>query len=93
MLFAKNVSTSADCNVLYIALLSFFVSDIKAKAKRWDEKHLDVLKKKRDSYMNELKTFAQDRRKETELQTLRSQIDGLENRLRYARRDKDTTVS
>lgn len=51
------------------------------------------MKKKRDSYLAELKDLSKHRRKEPELQNLRSQIDGLEHRLRYSTKDKETTVS
>lgn len=68
-------------------------SDLKAKARRWDEKQVEGMKKKRDSYLAELKDLSKHRRKEPELQNLRSQIDGLEHRLRYSTKDKETTVS
>lgn len=67
------------------------VSDLKAKARRWDEKQVDGLKRKRDSFLTELKELSKHRRKEPELQNLRSQIDGLEHRLRYSTKDKETT--
>jgi structural maintenance of chromosome 1 len=67
-------------------------SDLKAKAKRWDEKQVDGLKKKRDQFLNELKDLAKHRRKEPELQNLQSQIDGLDNRLRFCRKDRDNIV-
>ena len=41
----------------------------------------------------ELKDLSKHRRKEPELQNLKSQIDGLEHRLRYSTKDKETTVS
>ena len=71
----------------------FSTSDLKAKARRWDEKQVDGLKRKRDSFLTELKELSKHRRKEPELQNLRSQIDGLEHRLRYSTKDKETTVS
>lgn len=67
------------------------VSDLKAKARRWDEKQVDALKRKRDSYLAELKELSKHRRKEPQLQNLKSQIDGLRNRLRYSHKDKETT--
>lgn len=69
------------------------LSDLKAKARRWDEKQVDGLKRKRDSFLVELKDLSKHRRKEPELQNLKSQIDGLEHRLRYSTKDKETTVS
>lgn len=41
----------------------------------------------------ELKELSKHRRKEPELQNSKSQIDGLEHRLRYSTKDKETTVS
>ena len=38
-------------------------SDIKAKARRWDEKAVDGLRKQRDRYLDELKTVMQKKRK------------------------------
>ncbi|XP_058966711.1 structural maintenance of chromosomes protein 1A isoform X1 [Pocillopora verrucosa] len=72
-------------------VISGGVSDLKAKARRWDEKQVEGMKKKRDSYLAELKDLSKHRRKEPELQNLRSQIDGLEHRLRYSTKDKETT--
>ncbi|EDO49596.1 predicted protein [Nematostella vectensis] len=70
-------------------VISGGVSDLKTKALRWDEKQVDGLKRKRDKYLTELKELAAHRRKEPELQNLQSQIDGLETRLRYCRKDRD----
>ncbi|XP_078369218.1 structural maintenance of chromosomes protein 1A-like [Oculina patagonica] len=72
-------------------VISGGVSDLKAKARRWDEKQVDALKRDRDNFLGELKELSKHRRKEPELQNLRSQIDGLENRLRYSTKDKETT--
>ena len=41
----------------------FYYSDIKAKARRWDEKAVDGLRKQRDRYLEELKTVMQKKRK------------------------------
>ena len=67
-------------------------SDIRAKAKRWDQKHVDSLKRRRDQYLNEIKELNKDRRKEGDLSVMKSQIDGLETRLKFAKKDKETTV-
>lgn len=72
-------------------VISGGVSDLKAKARRWDEKQVEGLKRKRDSLLADLKDLSKHRRKEPELQNLRSQIDGLEHRLRYSTKDKETT--
>ena len=44
-------------------LLGCMYSDIKAKARRWDEKAVDGLRKQRDRYLDELKTVMQKKRK------------------------------
>lgn len=67
-------------------------SDIRAKAKRWDQKHVDALKRRRDQYLNEIKELTKDRRKEGDLAVMKSQLDGLETRLKFAKKDKETTV-
>ena len=72
--------------------LFFHSSDIRAKAKRWDQKHVDTLKRRRDHHLEELKEFQKDKRREAELPAMKSQIDGLENRLKYAKNDKELRV-
>lgn len=67
-------------------------SDIQRKAKRWDSKQIDQLKRRRDQYVTEVKDLTAERRKESALQDLKSQISGLESRLKYTRRDKETIV-
>ena len=84
------IRTFHSIQAAYYLCLCF--SDLKSKARRWDEKHVENMKKRRDKFLSELKELAKHRRKEPELQNLRSQIDGLENRLRYSTKDKETTV-
>lgn len=71
-------------------VMSGGLGDIKRKAKRWDSKQVDSLKRKRDQYVKELKDLAAERRKDSNLQDMRSQISGLEARLKYTKRDKET---
>ena len=71
----------------------FELSDLKAKARRWDEKMLNGLKMKKEKLQEEMKEQMKKKRKESELNTVRSQIKGLENRLKYTVNDRDTTVS
>ena len=90
-------------------IISGGASDMRARAKRWDEKvqeyyvyhvccsnilsqQVDSLRRKRDRYLEEIKEVTARRRKEPELQTMASQINGLETRLRYSKKDRDTTV-
>ena len=68
-------------------------SDLKAKARRWDGKMLNQLKQKKERLSDELKEQMKKKRKESELNTLRSQITGLETRLKYSVIDRDNTVS
>ena len=100
-------------------VISGGASDLKTKAKRWDEKvkkkcfsvspifpifisgflfafvyqQVDALRRQRDEKLRELKEVTEIRRREPELQNLQSQISGLENRLKFSKRDKEVTVS
>lgn len=69
-----------------------FYSDLKAKARRWDEKQLGQLKIRKEKLTEELKEHLKMKRKESELSTYRSQIKGLETRLKYSITDRDNTV-
>jgi structural maintenance of chromosome 1 len=73
--------------------LLFGYSDLRAKARRWDEKMLNQLKSKKEKLMEERKDAMKKQRKESELNTVRSQIKGLETRLKYSQNDLETTVS
>lgn len=68
-------------------------SDLRAKARRWDEKQLGQLKNKKEKLSEELKESVKQRRKESELSTMRSQIKGYETRLKYSITDRDNLVS
>ena len=70
-----------------------FFSDLKAKARRWDEKMLNSLKQEKEKLTEEMKEQMKQKRKESELNTIRSQIKGYESRLRYTVNDRDTAVS
>ena len=54
---------------------------------------VDALKRQRDRYLEELKEVTVVRRKEPELQNLKHQIDSLENRLSFSKKDREVTVS
>jgi structural maintenance of chromosome 1 len=73
-------------------VISGGAADIKAKAKRWDEKQVDALKRQRGRYLEELKEVTSVRRKEPELQTLQHQIASLENRLSFSKKDREVTM-
>ena len=71
---------------------TIFNSDLKAKARRWDEKMLNQLKQRKERLSDELKEQMKKMRKESELNTIKSQIRGLDTRLKYSEADKNTTV-
>ena len=57
-------------------LISGGSSELKQKAKRWDEKHLDMLRKKKEDLSQQYSGFVALRRREPELTDLRSNIKG-----------------
>uniref|UniRef100_A0A669EXI0 Structural maintenance of chromosomes protein 1A n=1 Tax=Oreochromis niloticus TaxID=8128 RepID=A0A669EXI0_ORENI len=66
-------------------VISGGASDLKAKARRWDEKAVDKLKEKKEKLTEELKA----KRKEAELRQVQSQAHGLQMRLKYSQSDLD----
>ena len=74
-------------------VISGGASDLKAKARRWDEKQLGQLKIRKEKLTEELKEHLKMKRKESELSTYRSQIKGLETRLKYSITDRDNTMN
>ncbi|XP_072027504.1 structural maintenance of chromosomes protein 1A-like [Amphiura filiformis] len=72
-------------------IISGGASDLKAKARRWDEKSLNQLKQRKTELTDELKIEQKKKRKESELNNIRSQISGLETRLKYSINDRDNT--
>ncbi|CAG2255013.1 SMC1 [Mytilus edulis] len=74
-------------------VISGGASDLKAKARRWDEKQLGQLKIRKEKITDELKEHLKMKRKESELSTYRSQIKGLETRLKYSITDRDNTMN
>jgi structural maintenance of chromosome 1 len=44
-----------------------FCSELKARAKRWDEKHLDALRTRKDKLFDEYKEQQKKKRREAEL--------------------------
>ncbi|KAK2718729.1 structural maintenance of chromosomes protein 1A-like [Artemia franciscana] len=65
--------------------------DLARKAKRWDEKQLVNLKEKKDALTSQIRDAMKKTRKESELATIETQISGIDNRLKYSRRDKEMT--
>ncbi|KAG9477838.1 hypothetical protein GDO78_013035 [Eleutherodactylus coqui] len=66
-------------------------SDLKAKARRWDEKAVDKLKEKKERLTEELKEQMKAKRKEAELRQVQSQAHGLQMRLKYSQSDLEQT--
>ncbi|XP_008558703.1 structural maintenance of chromosomes protein 1A [Microplitis demolitor] len=61
--------------------------DLAKKAKRWDEKQMSQLKAQKEKLTEELRECLKKSRKESELNTIESQIRGLETRLKYNKSD------
>merc|ERR1711936_478373 len=55
--------------------------DLARKAKRWDDKQVSTLKSRKESLTEELRQAMKNSRKESEIQTIQSQINGLKTRL------------
>ncbi|KYN33787.1 Structural maintenance of chromosomes protein 1A [Trachymyrmex septentrionalis] len=66
--------------------------DLAKKAKRWDEKQMSQLKAQKEKLTEELRESLKKSRKESELNTVESQIRGLETRLKYNKSDLSATV-
>merc|ERR1719210_983166 len=65
--------------------------DLAKKAKRWDDKQVSTLKAKKEKLSEELRIAMKNSRKESEIQTIQSQVHGLETRLKYSLSDRDST--
>ncbi|OCT88037.1 structural maintenance of chromosomes protein 1B [Xenopus laevis] len=59
-------------------------SDLRFKAKLWDEKEINELKEKRDALMNELKDLIKLKRRESDLKQLQAQLQGTQTRMKYS---------
>ncbi|XP_002187833.5 structural maintenance of chromosomes protein 1B [Taeniopygia guttata] len=64
-------------------------SDLRFKARCWDEKEISKMKEGRDSLINELKDLMRIRRKEADLKQLRAQCQGTQTRLKYSQSELD----
>merc|ERR1719242_721431 len=65
--------------------------DLARKAKRWDDKHVSTLKARKEKLSEEMRQAMKSSRKESEIQTIQSQVQGLETRLKYSLTDKEAT--
>ncbi|KAM6144555.1 structural maintenance of chromosomes protein 1B [Phoenicopterus ruber ruber] len=59
-------------------------SDLRFKARCWDEKEINKMKERRDSLIHELKDLMKIKRKETDLKQLHAQCHGIQTRLKYS---------
>jgi len=66
--------------------------DLARKAKRWDDKQVSNLKSRKEKITLDLREAMKNSRKESEIQTIASQIQGLETRHKYSVADRDATV-
>lgn len=58
-----------------------------ARAGRWDDKEIDALQQQKDTLSEQLHALETTGSRHARMQTLRTQLDGLQNRLRYAKAD------
>ncbi|XP_009978457.1 PREDICTED: structural maintenance of chromosomes protein 1B [Tauraco erythrolophus] len=59
-------------------------SDLRLKARCWDDKEMNKMKERRDSLINELKDLMKIKRKEADLKQLHAQCHGIQTRLKYS---------
>ncbi|KAM9388097.1 structural maintenance of chromosomes protein 1B [Phaethornis superciliosus] len=59
-------------------------SDLRFKARCWDDKEINKMKERRDSLVNELKELMKIKRKEADLKQLHVQCHGTQTRLKYS---------
>ncbi|KFQ41592.1 Structural maintenance of chromosomes protein 1B, partial [Nestor notabilis] len=60
-------------------------SDLRFKARCWDDKEINTMKERRDSLIHELKDLMKIKHKETDLKQLYAQCHGIQTRLKYSR--------
>ena len=58
--------------------------DIARKANRWDDKHVSTLSARKEELSEEMWQAMKSSRNESEIQTIQSQVQGLETRLKYS---------
>lgn len=70
-------------------LISGGSSELKQKARRWDEKHMETLRKKKDALSEQLREQIKIRRREPELSDLQSNLTCLHNKAKYLKGTKE----
>ncbi|NXI42650.1 SMC1B protein, partial [Galbula dea] len=64
-------------------------SDLRFKARCWDDKEINKMNERREGLINELKDLMKIKRKETDLKQLRAQCHGTQTRLKYSQSELD----
>ncbi|XP_021248699.1 structural maintenance of chromosomes protein 1B isoform X2 [Numida meleagris] len=64
-------------------------SDLRFKARCWDDKEINKMKERRDKLITELKDLMKIKRKETDLKQLQAQRHGTQTRLKYSQSELD----
>ncbi len=68
------------------------MSELKAKARKWDEKALRSLKERKAMLSEEMTQLHRMRKKELDVEMKRNQLMALQNRLKYTNMDRDKVV-
>ncbi|XP_078424423.1 structural maintenance of chromosomes protein 1B-like isoform X3 [Cetorhinus maximus] len=90
---AERLKTVALDGTLFLksGVISGGSSDLKFKARCWDEKEISHLKEVKEKLRNELRELIKVNRKEAELRLLQAQAKGTETRMRYSLSDLEQT--
>ncbi|XP_043371241.1 structural maintenance of chromosomes protein 1B isoform X8 [Dermochelys coriacea] len=82
----KEIETVSLDGTLFLksGVISGGSSDLKLKARYWDEKEMKEMKERRDRLVDELKELMKIKRKETDLKQLQAQCQGTQTRLKYS---------
>ncbi|XP_043392956.1 structural maintenance of chromosomes protein 1B isoform X8 [Chelonia mydas] len=82
----KEIETVSLDGTLFLksGVISGGSSDLKFKARYWDEKEMKEMKERRDRLVDELKELMKIKRKETDLKQLQAQCQGTQTRLKYS---------
>lgn len=70
-------------------VISGGASELRAKASKWDEKKMRVLKERKNALMEEAQQLHKTRKKELDVEMKRNQLQALEKRLKYTNMDRD----
>uniref|UniRef100_A0A5F8HIV0 Structural maintenance of chromosomes 1B n=1 Tax=Monodelphis domestica TaxID=13616 RepID=A0A5F8HIV0_MONDO len=90
-LYPESVTVALDGTLfLKSGVISGGSSDLKLKARCWDEKEINKLKERRDQLIRELKDLMKIRRKETDLKQIQALVQGTHTRLKYSQNELET---